>query len=62
MPSFHSIKDREKDLEGKYVLISDRKHFYYSGSKPETLPDGVLSNISAGRYFRKLEYDNNKNN
>lgn len=51
IPSFHSIKDREKDLEGKYVLISHRKHFYCFGSKPETLPDGLLSNIFAGRYF-----------
>lgn len=58
IPSLHSIKDRENDLKGKCVLVSE--HFYYFGAKPETLPDDLLSDISAARYFRKLAYDKNK--
>lgn len=36
-PGLHGREDRERNLRGKFALISD--HFYYFGDDPEPLPD-----------------------
>lgn len=39
-PSVHTEENRERDLRGKYALISD--HFYYFGDNPIPLPEYLL--------------------
>lgn len=43
----HSEKDQEKDLSGKYILIS--KRFYYFGSKPINIPENVRPKVPKGQ-------------
>ena len=48
LPSLHSNKDgsenlkhKEKDLGGKYVLVSDMPDFWYFGSNPAKIPSNM---------------------
>src|SRR5258708_3088603 len=45
-PSVHSEWNRETDLGGKYVLLSD--HFFYFGNQPVTLPEDLLGIVKKG--------------
>ncbi len=45
-PGPHTEGERETDLSGKYVLLSE--HFYYFGNKPRTLPDHLLGIVKRG--------------
>ena len=44
--SVHSEKDREKDLGGRYALLSD--HFWYFGNRPLPLPDDLRGIVKNG--------------
>lgn len=46
LQSQHKIKDKPKDLRGKFILISD--NFYYFGSNPIEIPEN-LYNLICGR-------------
>lgn len=41
--SVHSEKNREKDLSGKYALLS--RHFYYFGKEPVLIPENLKTII-----------------
>ena len=45
--SVHNEGNRERDLGGKYTLLSN--HFYYFGSKPVILPKNLLSIVRQGQ-------------
>lgn len=45
-PSVHGKRDMERDLSGKYVLLSD--HFFYFGNKPIALPKELLEIVKKG--------------
>ncbi|MEI7491891.1 MAG: hypothetical protein WCK92_10870 [Bacteroidota bacterium] len=51
-------KNKEKDLNGKFVLIADQ--FYYFGSKPLDIPEN-LSNLICGR-GHKCDFDKSTQN
>ncbi|MHA1211285.1 MAG: hypothetical protein ACTSSH_02380 [Candidatus Heimdallarchaeota archaeon] len=36
------IKQKHRDLQGKYVLISDKEHFHYFGAEPAKIPSKEL--------------------
>ena len=38
-------KQKKDDLQGKYVLISDKENFFYFGNKPEKIPNVHLIDI-----------------
>lgn len=44
--SVHSQKYRERDLRGKYALLSN--HFFYFGDQPKQLPDYLLPIVKYG--------------
>lgn len=44
--SVHSEKYRERDLRGKYALLSN--HFFYFGDQPKQLPDYLLPIVKDG--------------
>jgi hypothetical protein len=48
--SVHKKKNRDRDLSGKYALLSD--HFYYFGDKPVQLPDYLLAIVKQGQGHR----------
>lgn len=50
--SVHDERNRERDLSGKYALLST--HFYYFGDHPIELPESLRSVIKAGRGHRHL--------
>ena len=55
----HFYYDKEHDLTGKNVLISD--HFYYFGGKPITIPDEFRPKIPNGQSAHgSRTYDENK--
>ena len=47
LDSVHDERNRERDLGGKYTLLS--KHFYYFGDNPEPLPDYLLPIVRQGQ-------------
>ena len=49
-PSVHNEKHRERDLGGKYALLSD--HFFYFGDKPLQLPNHLLPIVKQGSGHR----------
>ena len=46
LKSYHTEKNKTKDLSGKFVLLADQ--FYYFGSKPLEIPEN-LSSLICGR-------------
>jgi hypothetical protein len=58
-PGVHNKWNRETDLHGKYVLLSD--HFFYFGDQPVTLPEELLEIVKKGpghkSYFAQQDID-----
>ncbi len=48
--SVHNHKNREKDLSGGFVLLSN--HFYYFGDEAKALPDELLPIVKQGQGHR----------
>ena len=53
--SVHSEKDRERDLSGKYVLLSEQ--FYYFGNKPVNVPEKLKDIIKIGQGHKSQAND-----
>jgi hypothetical protein len=51
-PGVHSIDERERDLKGKYVLLSE--HFFYFGNQPMALPEHLLGLVKHGQAHRSV--------
>jgi hypothetical protein len=49
-PSVHGEGDRDTDLGGRYVLLSD--HFFYFGDQPVALPETLLGIVKQGQGHR----------
>jgi len=53
---FHKTKNKESDLSGVYVLVSNI--FYYFGSNPIKIPENIIPEIAKGRDGHGKETDN----
>lgn len=49
-PSVHGEWNKETDLSGKCVLLSD--HFFYFGDRPVALPEELLGIVKQGQGYR----------
>jgi hypothetical protein len=49
-PSVHGEGNKETDLSGKYVLLSN--HFFYFGDQPVALPEALLGIVKQGQGHR----------
>ena len=58
LKSYHTEKNKTKDLSGKFVLLADQ--FYYFGSKPLDIPEN-LSKLICGR-GHKCDFDKSTQN
>ncbi|MGA7076995.1 MAG: hypothetical protein WBZ42_10735 [Halobacteriota archaeon] len=51
-PSYHTKKEMEKDLRGRYVLVSN--HFFYFGANAVLIPERFRNMMSSGRSYRHV--------
>lgn len=54
-PSVHKELNRERDLSGKFVLLSDE--FYYFGDKPIALPENLTPIVKTNQGHKRVELE-----